>query len=306
MLKLRHVVEEPHGACIAATVPVGEAELADETKVAKPTATVEELIGQIRSGKRWRVFVAVAAVVGYMCWLGVAGRIQLWRIGRELARATATHTSYRSAAAWGSILMDFGPFPFYIAALFGTALRQTRRERDAALQLAASDDLAAIPPLLAAYGEPNRRLHRPIGAALASLLNRMECSDAARFNDRNIRTLYNIIKYSDAAWHLRRHGEHAEALALGAIHAVSIVGDWSALPLLDTMANVEHPSAAQERTAVAAREAYRELKARLGRELVGAGLLRAAEQPDAALVRPAAAAETAPAVLVRAADEVAD
>jgi hypothetical protein len=167
----------------------------------------------------------------------------------------------------------------------------TPKQTEAAEELAKSNDMSAVGPLVEALEWPDAQTKDIALTALTRLLPRMRASDANLLNDRQRQSLYNMLFMSKA----RRNPEFTLAL----LKALEQVGDGAAIPYVENLANASPSplalrtfSTVERRIKKAAAACLPYLEARAGQVDASRQLLRAANAADVhtpaeSLLRPA-------------------
>jgi hypothetical protein len=175
-------------------------------------------------------------------------------------------------------------------------LALTSKHREMARLLAGLDDVQAVGRLAEALEWPDPQMRRVAIRALTPLLPRLQASDSARLSPRQRAALYRMLKMSNA----RAHAEFLIAL----LKALEQIGDGTAVPYVESLAESRPLSARQAAIQEAAQECLPYLKELARQDGYSQTLLRAsaaAEPAAEGLLRPAyGSPDTEPATLLRA------
>lgn len=191
---------------------------------------------------------------------------------------------YLTWQAWNERVYWFVPVTLALGA-FGTQLHRlalTGRHSRRALELARADDPSAVGPLVEALTWPEEGLRAVARDGLTRLLPRLKAGDGGLLST-SARTVLNGYLNRDAA---RSHPDFVIAL----LAALEQVGDTTALPLVQALAEMEARSARERHVVEAAGRCLPYLRLCADANQQSQTLLRAAHAPgpDAdILVRPA-------------------
>lgn len=196
---------------------------------------------------------------------------------------------------------EFGYFFIFIS-LLGSMAAITPRHKEAATRMAQLQDIRAVGLLTETLETSDQDLRRVVQQALPGLLRRLQASDAHLLDAHQRKILNRLLR--------RARQEKNKELVLAVLKACEQVGDASALPEVERLANMPDPKDAPFRQVVqAARECLPYLKVRVEQERAGQTLLRASGPEQTittasdALLRPAQeAGTTLPEELLRSTD----
>ena len=177
-----------------------------------------------------------------------------------------------------------GSEPFFVFLLLVlvslvNTTRPTRMQKRAAEALANYDDARVIGPLAEGLELDDNYTRGVAAAALRRLLPRVRASDAGLVSREHLQKLYRALSSDDLN------------LVLAVLHGLEQIGDEEAIPHVEKLTTRPAFSQAERNVRAAANDCLPGLQARLGRQGVGATLLRAASSPvgdEEDLLRPAA------------------
>lgn len=217
---------------------------------------LETLRGEAHRRKRRRRGITLV-LVAYLLLIGTVALVE-WR-------------------ATGRFPAHFGNFFVSINGMVAGLAAITSKQKEATRQIAAYDDVRAVGPLAEALDFRDNDLRRIAEDRLIRLLPRLKASDASLLNTEQMDSLLRALNHKNTE------------LSLNILRALQQVGNETAVPSVERLAQGQRMAARDSRLQVEAQECLSTLITRSENRRNAAQLLRAAngnETPSDMLLRP--------------------